>query len=564
MWLNKLSEKNYSKYTLIKFFGLLCVLSIIPFVLAYCLQSEFDKLMGVATFLTWHNLFEFSSILVSVSVFLVAYYSYDQTGRSKSIYLGSVFLTVALIDAFHTLSYKGMPDFFISNDTSNRATTLWIVSRFIAAVGFVFAGNTVKRNKNKIRKKKKLNKNIYLIISLCLSITILVTTTWFPSIFPLMYEEGVGLTAFKKNSELVIIFLFFISGVRFVRRYFLKKEILELVSAYSMVLSIYSEMSFMQYFSVYDVYNYLGHIYKFIAFFMLFRVIFITNIRRPYIELYEAKHKIKSYADNLDLIVQKRTEELRKLNDQLMEDLRYAKGIQKAMYPSKLPQYKEVLFDSRYFPAEMVSGDFYNVFKRDEENIALFIGDVSGHGVPAAMLTVFVNQTVRTLIDTESGIISPSEVLNSIYKSFNKTNFSEEVYIVMIYALYNVKKRELTYSSAGHNVEPVLIKRDGTVEEIRIVGFPICKFGEFYDDQYKDDTLVLNSKDKVLFYTDGLIEARNTEGDFYSKERFIDLLKNNSNKSCKDINKIITRSLFEFTGKYALKDDVTFFILEVN
>jgi sigma-B regulation protein RsbU (phosphoserine phosphatase) len=293
-------------------------------------------------------------------------------------------------------------------------------------------------------------------------------------------------------------------------------------------------------------------------------VIFITNIRRPYIELYEAKYKIKSYAENLDLIVQKRTQELRKLNEQLMEDLRYAKDIQKAMYPSRLPKYKEVIFDSRYFAADMVSGDFYSVFKRDEENVALFIGDVSGHGVPAAMLTVFVNQTVRTLIDAQSGTINPSEVLNSIYKSFNKTNFSEEVYIVMIYGSYNVKKRELIYSSAGHNVEPLVIKESGIVEEINITGFPICKFAEYYDGEYKDNVLVLDPKDKVFFYTDGLIEARNTEGDFYSKERLIDLLKTNSNKSCKDINKSICRSLFEFTGKYALKDDVTFFILEVS
>ncbi|NLL05695.1 MAG: SpoIIE family protein phosphatase [Clostridiaceae bacterium] len=559
MRLNKLSRKTFSNYTynVIVIFAILCILPLIPFYMVYYLEVEFAKIMGVATYLTWHNLFEFASILVSVSVFLVAYYSYDQTARFKSIYLGSVFLTVALVDAFHTLSYKGMPDFFIANTTANRATIFWIISRFIFSTGFIFAGYIGKTT-------KKINKNVFLIVPFCVSIAILIAVTWFPDIFPTMYEEGTGLTEFKKNSELVIIFLFFISGVKFVHRYFLKKETLELVSAFSMVLSIYSEMAFTQYSSVYDIYNYLGHIYKFLAFFVIFRVIFITNIRRPYIELYEAKYKIKSYADNLDLIVQKRTQELRKLNEQLMEDLRYAKDIQKAMYPSRLPKYKEVIFDSRYFAADMVSGDFYSVFKRDEENVALFIGDVSGHGVPAAMLTVFVNQTVRTLIDAQSGTINPSEVLNSIYKSFNKTNFSEEVYIVMIYGLYNVKKRELIYSSAGHNVEPLVIKESGIVEEINITGFPICKFAEYYDGEYKDNVLVLDPKDKVFFYTDGLIEARNTEGDFYSKERLIDLLKTNSNKSCKDINKSICRSLFEFTGKYALKDDVTFFILEVS
>ena len=551
----EIGKKSFSSSTIIALFGILCLIPLVPFFIIYFLEGEVAKVLRVATFLTWHNLFEFASILVSVSVFFVAYYSYEQTGKFSSIYLGSVFLTVALVDAFHTLSYKGMPAFFVENTSSNRATTFWIISRFFTSMGFVFAGHFPKI-------KEKINKTVFLIVPFCISIAILITVTWFPGIFPVMYEEGIGLTQFKKNFEFVIIFLFFIGTVRFVHRYYVNRELLELVSAFSLVLNIYSELAFTLYSSVYDLYNYLGHIYKFIAFFVIFRVIFINNIRKPYIELYEAKSEIKRYADNLDKTVQIRTEELRKLNDQLMEDLRYAKDIQKAIFPSRLPQYKEVVFDSRYFPAEMVGGDFLNIFKRDEENVALFIGDVSGHGVPAAMLTVFVNQTVRTLIDTESGIIKPSAVLNNIYKSFNKADFNDEIYIVMLYALYNVKERKLVYSSAGYNVEPILIKENGEVEEIDIKGFPICKFAEYYNIRYEDHTLVLNPKDKLFFYTDGLIEARNMEGDFYSKERLIDLLKSNGAKSCKELNKVITRSLFEFIGKYALKDDVTFFILE--
>lgn len=551
-------DKNIN-YRIFALFGLLCLMPFIPFVFVCYLEANFAEFMSVASYLTWHNIFEFVSIIVSVSVFLVAYYSYEQTGQFRSIYLGSVFLTVALVDGFHTLSYKGMPDFLIANTTANRATTLWVISRIIASLGFIFAGYSPKKN-----KILKFSKNIFLVVPLCLSLGILIIVTWVPDLLPLMYEEGVGLTELKKNLELVIIFLFFISGIKSVLRYFKSGETLELTFTFSMVLSIYSESAFMQYSSVYDIYNYLGHIYKFLSFFLIFRVIFITNIRKPYIELYDAKQELKNYANNLDSIVQTRTKELRKLNNQLMEDLKYAKDIQKAVYPSRLPQSRKVAFDAEYFPAEIVSGDFYNIFVSDEENIAFFIGDVSGHGVPAAMLTVFVNQTVRTLLETKSTIIDPSTVLNNIYKSFNKTNFGEEVYIVMIYAIYNIGKRELRYSSAGHNVEPILIKESGEIEEIAIKGFPICKFGEYINDQYVDATLTLSPKDKLLFYTDGLIEAQNAEKDFYSKERLIDLIKSNSKKSAKELKALISDSLFEFTGLYALKDDVTFFIMEVN
>lgn len=557
MRLDKPIEKNYIDYRIFAKFGLLCIIPFIPFVFVSYLEADFAKLMSVSSYLTWHNIFELVSIIVSVSVFLVAYYSYEQTGQFRSIYLGSVFLTVALVDGFHTLSFKGMPDFLIANTTANRATTLWVISRIIAALGFICAGYNPKM-------KKKVSKNVFLVVPLCLSIGILITVTRFPDFLPLMYKEGVGLTELKKNLEVIIIVLFFVSCINSVKRYLKSGETLELVFAFSMVISIYSESAFMQYSSVYDIYNYLGHIYKFLAFFLIFRVIFINNIRKPYIELYDAKQELKNYADNLDSIVQTRTKELRKLNDQLMEDLRYAKDIQKAVYPSRLPQSRKVAFEAEYFPAEIVSGDFYNIFVRDEENIAFFIGDVSGHGVPAAMLTVFVNQTVKTLIEANSIIMDPSTVLSNIYKSFNKTNFNEELYIVMVYALYNIGKRELRYSSAGHNVEPILIKESGEVEEIDIKGFPICKLGEYINDQYIDTTLTLSPKDKILFYTDGLIEAQNAERDFYSKERLIELIKSNSQKSAKELKTLISDSLFEFTGGYALKDDVTFFVMEVN
>ena len=69
------------------------------------------------------------------------------------------------------------------------------------------------------------------------------------------------------------------------------------------------------------------------------------------------------------------------------------------MFSFKVPENKNISFEVRYFPAERISGDFYSIFKIDEGNIAFYIGDVSGHGVPAAMLTIFLNQTVRSLLD---------------------------------------------------------------------------------------------------------------------------------------------------------------------
>jgi len=137
-----------------------------------------------------------------------------------------------------------------------------------------------------------------------------------------------------------------------------------------------------------------------------------------------AKQELRKYADNLDKIVQERTLELEELNKKLMEDLEYARDIQKAMFTLHHPDWQKVRFEAKYYTAERASGDFYNVFKLDGNNIGFFIGDVSGHGVPAAMLTVFLNQTIKTLVEVEINVaMSPSKVLESIYKSFNNSEF---------------------------------------------------------------------------------------------------------------------------------------------
>lgn len=538
-----------------------CIAVYSIFGLVYLLEDWFAEVMSVASYLTWHNVFEFTSVLISLAVFVVSYYTYEQTRNLRSAYLGSVFLVIGMLDAFHTLSFKGMPAFLVENIDANRATTLWIISRLIAGIGFLAAGFIPSKSESGIGKK------IFLFVPLGLSFLVLTVVTYYPGLLPPMFIEGVGLTPHKIYSEYFIILLFVLAAIRFVLEYNKTKDRLLFLFSISLIISVFSEVSFVLYSSVYDIYNYLGHIYKFLAFFIIFRVIFINNIQKPYRELYEAKQELKNYADNLDKIVQERTKELKQLNDKLLEDLDYARDIQKAVFPSRLPEEKGVVFEVRYFPAERVSGDFYNIFRLDDENIAFYIGDVSGHGVPAAMLTVFLNQTVKTLIGSDvNGLntINPSEVLNNIYETFNETNFREDVYIVMLYAVYNIRTRRLTYSSAGLNVQPLAIKESGKVSEIELIGFPICKFIEFYSDRYENFTLKLEAGDKVLFYTDGLTEAQNKRRDFFGDAKLKQTLKANCDKSAKELTEIVSTSVFEFMDGHNLNDDITFFILEVT
>jgi sigma-B regulation protein RsbU (phosphoserine phosphatase) len=537
------------------------IFSVMLFKFAYLFEDSFHSIMDVATYLTWHNIFEFTGILVCFAVFVVSYFTYEQTQNLRRVFLGCVFLAVGMIEMFHTLSFKGMPDFFIPNNCANRATTFWILSRILLALGLLIAECIP------VEKKSVINRRVFIFPAVTLSLLTLVIATYFPSFLPPMYIEGRGLTQTKIVLEYVVILFLIASTVLFIREYEKRKDSLLILFCSALILNIFSELAFVSYFVVYDIYNYLGHIYKFISYFIIFKVIFIKNVQKPYIELKMAQDELREYAKNLDKIVEQRTRELKQVNRRLLEDLEYARDIQIAMLPSRLTETNEVSFTARYFPAEHVSGDFYDIFRIDNENIGLYIGDVSGHGVPAAMLTVFAKQSIKSINENCTGqneLLNPSVVLGRVYESFNNTNFKDEVYIVLLFGIYNTRKKELIYASAGINVSPFVIRNSGEISELEVTGFPICKFRDYYSVRYKDRSIKLNPGDKILFYTDGMVEAENEQRVSFSDKRLKEILKQNSNMSGFQLSEAIERCIFEFVNPDKLKDDITFFIIDIK
>ena len=557
----KIIRGYYGKYKHYLLLVWVAAASLALFFAAYRYRNEFDIFVSAATYLTWHNIFEFTAIVISFAVFFVSYYSYEQTRNLRSILLGAVFLTVGILDTFHTLSFKGMPDFFVPNVTANRATTFWIIARLSGGAGYV-AASCISANRTANARKK-----YFVLLPLIFSFIVFILVTYFPSLLPPMFLEGSGLTPVKIYLEYVVILFFFITVVNFVREYGKTRDLQVMVFAAAMLIRVFSEIAFVSYSQVYDVYNYLGHVFKFIAYFLIFQVIFINNVRKPYIELSKAQRELKDYAENLDRIVDHRTRQLKQMNVKLIEDLEYARDVQKAMLPQKLPREQDVVFSAGYYPAEHLSGDYYNVFKLDEENLGICIADVSGHGVSAAMLTVFLNQALRTCADDGQGGIRnlrPSEVLKDIYVAFNRTNFREDVYIVLIYAVYNRASKTLTYASAGMNAQPFVTKKSGRLAEVEIKGFPICKFLEFHPVEYSDSELVLESGDKLIFYSDGLLEAENEYRVRFSEERLRKLLSDYAASEDILLAEAISKSVDEFTGGHSLRDDITYVIMEVR
>lgn len=528
----------------------------------YLLSGDYNRIICFPSYLTWHNLMEFTIITISMAIFIVSYFTYYQNNSLRSVFTGTLFFTFGVLEFFHAVSFKGMPDFFfLKNDGSKRTILFWMVMVIIQSLGFLITSFIP------LEKKSKLTRRLFIIPAILLIIFIFVIITNYSDLLPVMYIEGKGLTKTKIILEMLVIVLLSITLIRYTLEYIRKRQGGVNLVVMTYILCIFSEVSFTQYVGVYDIYNCLGHFYRIIAFLLFFKIMVVNSVQMPYYELAAARDEIKSHADNLDRIVKERTRELTRSNQKLLDDLEYARDIQKSMLPSVLPEVDEASFCTKYFPAEKLGGDYYNIIRINHDKIAICIGDVSGHGVSAAMLTVFLNQSIHAVSEGLSGdmdrINAPSQVLKDIFNAFNKANFKDEVYIVFFYAILDINKMELTYSSAGFNVAPLILRNDDTIE-VEIRGFPICKIGEIVNVDYEDRTIKLQKADKIILCTDGLIEAENDKKDQYTYERLGKVLSGMAEKSCEEIADRLEEDVFGFIGDLPAKDDITTIVMEIN
>jgi phosphoserine phosphatase RsbU/P len=245
-------------------------------------------------------------------------------------------------------------------------------------------------------------------------------------------------------------------------------------------------------------------------------------------------------------------------NKKLQEDLSIAKKLQCSLLPKKFPSDK-IGLSFIYKPCESLGGDFLDIFKIDEDHVGIYIADVSGHGVSASLLTVFLRSTMN------KKTLSPSAALKELYADFNESDFDPNFYITIFYAVIDIKNYTLVYSNAGHNVCPVIFNKD-RFEILRIPGIPISNWTETVE--YQDNKISLLKDDKIFLYTDGIIEIRNKENKIYGDDRLLDILLNSTQPIYPNalLNKIID-SACEFAGikDFAeLTDDITMALLEVK
>jgi len=269
------------------------------------------------------------------------------------------------------------------------------------------------------------------------------------------------------------------------------------------------------------------------------------------------------------------TRELIQVNQELVrkqksldEDLKAAAGIQRSLLPQNLPDLKNVSMSWKFLPSELIGGDIFNVLRLDADHAAIYMLDVSGHGVPSALVTVSVSQMLQirgdhliqdsSPCDFSPRIASPGEVLASLDREYPMERFDK--FFTIVYMILDLAKGELVYSNGGHP-PPLLMHLDGTVEYLEKGGTIIGLGGVLPFEQGKKS---LKRGDRIILYTDGLLERRSPRGGLYGKQRFYESLIKASRAPLETMLDQVFEAVLAFGGPSGPEDDLSLLGIELH
>lgn len=192
-------------------------------------------------------------------------------------------------------------------------------------------------------------------------------------------------------------------------------------------------------------------------------------------------------------------------------ELQLARRIQRSFLLSEFPSRARTEVHATNVSSKEVSGDFYDVVPAGEEDVLLAIADVSGKGVPAALLSSMLQASVRT---QAGNVSSPAAMMRAI-NTLACQRASTGQFATFFLAVLHEPTLTLRFTNAGHNF-PVLLRANGEQELLQKGGVVV---GMLDGPEYEEDTVTLAPGDRVVFYTDGVSEAENADGDMYGEER---------------------------------------------
>lgn len=279
---------------------------------------------------------------------------------------------------------------------------------------------------------------------------------------------------------------------------------------------------------------------------------------------------------NLQIELSEKTQKIERNYEQISNDLKYAHKLQKSLLPSKTNKItfnntnaliNKINHDWLYIPSYFLSGDTFNIFRLDNENIAFYHLDVSGHGIPSSFLSASLN---RVLLPSQNSfikrstdiypfyeIINPSEIFKTLNEYFQQNN-DDGYYFTISYFIVNLNTGNTVFSVAGHT-KPIILRKSGVLEIIEDTGSSI---GLLDSPSYDENEIILEAGDKIILYSAGITGCKNKNYESFSEERLTNILNDVIDLPLTEILENIESEVNKWNDKNNFDDDISLLAVE--
>jgi serine phosphatase RsbU (regulator of sigma subunit) len=245
--------------------------------------------------------------------------------------------------------------------------------------------------------------------------------------------------------------------------------------------------------------------------------------------------------------------------ERFQQEMMVAQQMQKRLLPQRIPEYPALDIAAISEPSSEVGGDYYDFVALNPDCLGVVVGDVSGKGVSAA----FYMAEVKGIFQSLSKICtSPRELLMRANQAL-MDSLERNAFISLLYAIFDVSRSSLTLARAGHC--PMIYVSGATPELVRPTGIGLgLTYDERFEESTQEVTIPLKKGDVCIFYTDGLNESRNAEGEEFGFERLLQTAVNNRMEAAERVKENILREIRNYTGDASYGDDVTLVVVKMR
>jgi phosphoserine phosphatase RsbU/P len=251
--------------------------------------------------------------------------------------------------------------------------------------------------------------------------------------------------------------------------------------------------------------------------------------------------------------------ELQIASEAMHRELEKAREIQQGLLPAVLPEYQELDVAARLVPAEDVGGDYYTLMRLDDRFSLFIVADVTGKGIPAALLVSTLHSALLTYLKMRAGDLNLCEMVSALNRVLIDCTGGTR-FVTTWFGLYDHTERRLTSVNAGHNPPFLYRAQQKTLQKLSSGGL----FLGILERPYEEEQLMLDRGDVIVFYSDGITEAENSRKELYTEARLAGLIQENGPLAAQQILDAITQNVKLHVGRARQSDDITCGVIKVK